>query len=679
MKRFSIVLLSVLAAVTLGTGVEAAIDLPHDVANNVDCLSCHAVHNYLGDALTKEANVTDLCQSCHYYSGNATPADTHQSVDCTVCHEPHLQEQNNAHGTNYGMLIRTQVETPNSGTQTVKFTGPTGLNSFADGDATYDGICEVCHTTTIYHTNDGGDPAHYDGEKCTGCHTHVDSNNGFGSPTGGGAHQTHVGENYGPGQACADCHGAFTPPQLADGQTLATTTLCNNCHSADGVATAKAYWNTMGSSTGEPGSWLAVEGERSFCGSCHDDTPGNTKDDGSGVFALNVLGNDTTYGQYVRGHGKSSGNYAMLPFQASGATGNPAANKSCNNCHDYISQHFGATDYRLKAGFEDDANNTNCKQCHNPGTVAIAAPEDYTTYQHYANQPFVHGGYKCRECHDNHGATGSFAGMTKAASPARCTVCHDGATATSASTHQSLDCGSCHNPHTQEQNEYNGSIYGKLIRRTIETLSSGAKAVVFTGVSGTNSFADGDATYDGVCEVCHTTTNYHRNDGSGAAHNTGVNCTDCHTHDNGFTETPGSGGSHSTHLYASYGPQLSCSGCHGAQTPPLLSDGLPKATTGVCDNCHSADGVADAKNYWSNPGSSEGTAGSWLVALGSKSYCGSCHDSSPGVVSAQNAQNVLGNDSGYGFYQTGHGRRCLRPADTPLGVSPNLWRFCARL
>ena len=64
-----------------------------------------------------------------------------------------------------------------SGNKTVKFFNSTGSNSFADGGTPYDGICEVCHTMTNHHQNDGtapGGQSHHDGENCTDCHFHID-------------------------------------------------------------------------------------------------------------------------------------------------------------------------------------------------------------------------------------------------------------------------------------------------------------------------------------------------------------------------------------------------------------------------------------------------------------------------------------------------------------------------
>ncbi|NIA15972.1 MAG: hypothetical protein GWP08_18060 [Nitrospiraceae bacterium] len=239
---------------------------------------------------------------------------------------------------------------------------------------------------------------------------------------GGGAHNTHISALYGPRLACNACHGTNTPPTLADGQNLANTAICVNCHSAEAVGTAKFYWNTIGSSAGQAGSWRDLEGDASFCGSCHDATPGNTRIDGAGDAAGNVLGDEASYGFYVTGHGKEAGDYPALSWQDSTATGNPAAGQQCGSCHDLVSQHFDNSARRLAAGFENDAVNTNCQQCHDPGTSATGGVTYYTTHEAYENS--AHGALKCTDCHEVHGAAGAHAGMSKAGKEALCYECH---------------------------------------------------------------------------------------------------------------------------------------------------------------------------------------------------------------------------------------------------------------
>jgi predicted CXXCH cytochrome family protein len=89
-------------------------------------------------------------------------------------------------------------------------------------------------------------------------------------------------------------------------------------------------------------------------------------------------------------------------------------------------------------------------------------------------------------------------------------------------------CWDCHD----HEGEAGSNWY--MVPEQMPTPNSGTLPVVFTDTIGPNSFADGDTNYDGVCEVCHTGTDQHRNDGSVSQHNALLNCTDCHSHDGGF-------------------------------------------------------------------------------------------------------------------------------------------------
>jgi hypothetical protein len=107
-----------------------------------------------------------------------------------------------------------------------------------------------------------------------------------------------------------------------------------------------------------------------------------------------------------------------------------------------------------------------------------------------------------------------------------CADCH------ALSTHMGANCLTCHQAHNTD------NLAG--VREVARTTDRSERAVSFTSFTGIGSFADGDGVYDGICEVCHTTTKYHRRDGSGFAnHSSGVgmagkDCTICHTHASGF-------------------------------------------------------------------------------------------------------------------------------------------------
>ena len=99
---------------------------------------------------------------------------------CSVCHS---FQDGSCHECDNIKGIRCSIIIPNPGEgdteREVIFTARTGPKSFADGDKTYDGICEVCHTETNHHRNDGtGSSGHHEGEDCTNenCHKHIHTN-----------------------------------------------------------------------------------------------------------------------------------------------------------------------------------------------------------------------------------------------------------------------------------------------------------------------------------------------------------------------------------------------------------------------------------------------------------------------------------------------------------------------
>jgi len=108
-----------------------------------------------------------LCSDCHTQA-------THKDANCLNCHQ--------SHNTANIKGIRQKVRTLNFTTMTVKFLNYTKANSFADGDGTRDGICEVCHTQTKYYKRDGSGFTNHSGgvnqtgKDCTACHSH---NTGF--------------------------------------------------------------------------------------------------------------------------------------------------------------------------------------------------------------------------------------------------------------------------------------------------------------------------------------------------------------------------------------------------------------------------------------------------------------------------------------------------------------------
>lgn len=165
-----------------------------------DCSICHSVHSAPGQALSNDAVVEVLCLSCHGPGGSAATVEVHTNTSgssypsfrmtCIDCHNTHDNMLNCFAGINLKSVGRkitgatyARISTPNSGIREVVFesrgtsVGDPSLHSFADadqdGNGTYDGPCEVCHTLTrFHHNNSGGNHNHQLGRTCTNCHNH---------------------------------------------------------------------------------------------------------------------------------------------------------------------------------------------------------------------------------------------------------------------------------------------------------------------------------------------------------------------------------------------------------------------------------------------------------------------------------------------------------------------------
>jgi len=207
-------------------------------------------------------------------------------------------------------------------TQTFDDTPPFD-GTMADGnDSDLDGPCEVCHTSTSYHTNTPDGKNHLDGQYCTACHPHFaeDITNYFQpSFTGTQSHTTHLTDPKGPQLGednCTACHLSSDYTLFADGLPLSNTTVCDACHSPggafDGSADAKAKWEDA---VYESNGTDLKPGNENWCASCHDAGTSTV----AGVDAPDVMGNNVTWGYNHSGHGK----YAV----------------ACQHCHDLAVTH----------------------------------------------------------------------------------------------------------------------------------------------------------------------------------------------------------------------------------------------------------------------------------------------------------------------------------------------------
>ena len=299
--------------------------------SNIECSSCHKIHySSVNDGnLLRVVNDDNLCRSCHTYTG-------HMTFSCRTCHQPHNNNKINIY------LIKDTVATPNSGNKPVLFTSVSGTNSYADGNIDYDGICEVCHTTTKYHQNNtAGDHSHNAGTNCVNCHTHENNFLHGGNckechghdagyeyepglfSQGKGTFQSHsthteidTDDMIGPYINCEVCHDTTDFPYFKSGTDtnsdskfdLSETDVCDNCHSpgglfdgvSDSIIGAKNNW----SSGIYNGNYLRT-GKENWCAGCHDSDRASSISDGTGIPAPDVAGDSLTYGYYYSGHGKN--------------------------------------------------------------------------------------------------------------------------------------------------------------------------------------------------------------------------------------------------------------------------------------------------------------------------------------------------------------------------------------
>jgi predicted CXXCH cytochrome family protein len=305
------------------TGPDSTVTPGTDLVN---CLSCHRAHGSpFPNMLRWDSTAADACATCHTLKVAETPGQYHVSdvAGCTVCHTSHGDGPPDFGPNENGFLVAEVISTPNSGDQNVVFPSG-GANDFISGAPDYDGVCEVCHTTTSYHRNDStGDHAHYATQTCTDCHSHA-AEFGGAMPDDAPHHMHMDGTTHGPhDQECNDCHGVGGANELG---AMVAAGACDNCHSpgggydgvSDPIVGAANNWTTL---VRQPDGTL-TPGKEKWCAGCHDSAPANSKSDGSGVEAPIVAGDGSTWGFYINGHGRSP------------------LNEECIYCHDPSVDHI---------------------------------------------------------------------------------------------------------------------------------------------------------------------------------------------------------------------------------------------------------------------------------------------------------------------------------------------------
>ena len=428
---------------------------------------------------------------------------------------------------------------------------------------------------------------------------------------------------------CSSCHILHNAPGSGLTNVGGNALLCQSCHISGGAGGLKPMANGVNGITSHGWDKLAVNAIKET------NTPTNTQ------MALRIV----------------------------------AGRIICSTCHDQHKTSAGTPHLRIS-----NAGDVMCKDCHSARNVGNYSTAPATnkgshpvgvTYSGTGSVKAtptggllaVGGRVECSSCHKTHNAATSDGTMLRAINNAAlCNSCHTYA------SHNGMDCLKCHQTHNTNKSNI------MMIRNTIATPNSGNMAVVFTAKTGAGSFSNGSTPYNGVCQACHTATTHHRNNVT-STHNTGTNCTSCHSHSNNFTPSGGNctdchnaiagytTGAHAKHTVGLYA--FACSTCHfnqgsggsgepthpsgGAGEVAFNPTGLAKRNgsdaavpawtlaTKTCSNiyCHSNGRTAyrgtDGTNTWG--GGSVGpkpviyaTAPNW--ATGKITTCVACH---PGI------------------------------------------------
>jgi len=423
------------------------VDAPHgDPANLPNlCADCHFGYNDPNATIT----INDKCLGCHN-GVSATAVETHRGISCVTCHNPHHQEQQRKYGSNYSKLIRTEI----NGDE-VKLLNSTGPNSFADGDNVYDGVCEVCHTTTSHHKKDGTGTPHHDGEDCTSCHSH---NVGFAGATGGwnclGCHTSIMGSRraVAPDFYSSPTHHPLTYNASAD-LSKPENNNCLICHKdypnlhANGVVDLNPDPDNSGSQ-----EWNGIYADP-FCMDCHDgDNP------------------DPNY----RLNGKVAPDKRSFYSSENVHRNGTGFSGSCIDCHNEENLHKSTVKFYSNFYLDDNEENT-CYGCHggaaNVSTggrymenikVAFTTGNINSKSKHatLSDLSTTNGKVFCRNCHDPHRLNHSnnlLIDPKNTSTPWSgsiddfCNQCHDG-TKASVPLHIGVTvsgvCSDCHLPHS---------------------------------------------------------------------------------------------------------------------------------------------------------------------------------------------------------------------------------------
>ncbi len=389
----------------------------------IECSSCHQTHYAASNDgnLLKANNDNALCTSCHVET-TATRTYDHEGMGCKACHDPHNPDKTNI------LMVRSSIQTPNSGVQNVVFSANSSPDNYANGLGTFDGICEACHTLTDHYTNTSAgtsDSRHNPATQncitchphdkgfapftdCLDCHRNVTDKPGVG-PAGG---RRQIVDNAGNGLGTGGDFKRFTHHVQG---SVPTTADCIKCHymndHMNGVVKLMdpdlGYLNIF---TYDPSNKASVEG---FCVKCHD---ANGAAGSLTPFSDNITVPAVDETMWMN----SSHKTAM----------------SCMDCHDNghgsnKNRMLGPYDYAGPGTGTDLTNEEEgfCLSCHGSGgTATVKVHLAFSSYTNTATDYYKHDPASTYRKHDIHENSGAAFG----------------------DANRHVECVDCHNPHAAQ-------------------------------------------------------------------------------------------------------------------------------------------------------------------------------------------------------------------------------------
>lgn len=412
-------------------------------------------------------------------------------------------------------------------------------------------------------------------ERCNSCHEAVPTTN---------AHTKHL--TSGLLNGCVNCHAntVVSNTVLKDSARLTGGAHVNTYKDIrftgtlgssflDGSSCATVYCHSDGKGTLPVVSPVWTDPSTGACGTCHAASNAVPAD------------NDAHYAHLSAVYGPN--------LNAKGLPVSPTYNGSCNACHTYPTGHVNGS-----IGLPDNANCTvnchkgdfptwtlsgpthrlDCATCHTTGTLSVidgitAPPKagvNFTTFGH--GKPSINK--ICSDCHDpekahinsNPSVHDTRIRTEMSSGNDKCNYCHTNpsivptAAFRNMSTHfttyggpADMSCAICHDVH--------GNTNKSAIKTSFAFINSTTWTISYTNNTSVSSFVQPDGR--GLCQVCHTKTDFYRAGAVGQSHNLSVNCLTCHKHNTSQGAFAPIGGG--------------CDGCHGY--PPIPKSSVKMSKT----------------------------------------------------------------------------------------------------